>query len=113
MALLSTFFAITNISDHLHVYIIDFQYLKNHQLQSFLNEITIAGFKRKDYSKAARVAILIGYSQKESNDKASAMKAFKDAEHYGKLSGDSLITARAQFNIARFMFVDHEYDWHQ
>ena len=67
-------------------------------------------FKRKDYSKAAKVALLIGYAQKEVNDQASAMKSFKDAEHYGMLSGDSLITARAQYNIARLLFNENNYD---
>ena len=65
---------------------------------------------KNDFAKAAKAFLFYGYAQKEANDKVSAMKAFKDAEHYGKLSGDSLTTARAQFNIARFMFVDHEYD---
>lgn len=65
---------------------------------------------KNDFAKASKAFLFYGYAQKEANDKVSAMKAFKDAEHYGKLSGDSLTTARAQFNIARSMFVDHEYD---
>lgn len=65
---------------------------------------------RHDNEKAAQTFLFCGYAQKEANDKASAMKSFKDAELYGNLSGDSLTTARAQFNIAKFMMADFEYD---
>lgn len=66
--------------------------------------------KQQDYSKAARTALLIGYAQKEANNKSSAMKSFKDAELYGSIAFDSLTTARAQLNIARFLFEENAYE---
>lgn len=68
-------------------------------------------FKSKNQlAKVALAYLYLGYAQKASNDKDLAMKSFKDAEYYGKLYGDSLTTARAQFNIARFLFEDNSYD---
>ncbi len=64
----------------------------------------------KDYWKAAKAYLLCGYSHKEYKDKTSAMKAFKNAEHYGSTVSDSLTMARAQFNIARFLFEENAYD---
>ena len=65
---------------------------------------------KNDYEKAAKTYLFCGYSQKEAGDKASAMKAFKDAEHYANIAGDSLTTARSNFNIAGLILDEHSYD---
>lgn len=69
-----------------------------------------AGFfvKRDDFGKAAVASLYCGYAQKEDDDKILATKYFKDAEQYGTTAGDSLTTARAQYNIARMLFDDYE-----
>ena len=64
----------------------------------------------KDYMKAAQISLYIGHAQKETNDKVSAMISFKNAEKYGKISGDSLTIARAQYNIAKMFIDDHAYN---
>ncbi len=75
-----------------------------------LRDAITVSIKRKDYSKAAKVALLMGFAHTEANDKASAMKCFKDAEYYGSIALDSLTTARAQYNIARFLFEENAYE---
>lgn len=79
-------------------------------LASELKNTSSFFLSRHDNEKAAKAFLLYGYAQKEANDKATAMKAFKDAEYYGTLSRDSLTTARAQFNIARLLFSENNYD---
>lgn len=64
--------------------------------------------KRNDFGKAAVASLYCGYAQKEDDDKILATKYFKDAEQYGTTAGDSLTTARAQYNIARMLFEDYE-----
>lgn len=72
---------------------------------------TIAFFAEKGpYDKAAQGSLYCGYAQLEKDDKVSAMKLFKNAEHYANLSGDSLTMARAQFNIARLLFYEKTYN---
>ncbi len=63
--------------------------------------------KREDFWRAAKAALYCGYAQKENDDKIFAMKSFKDAEQYGTISGDSLTTARAQYNIAKMLLDEH------
>lgn len=65
---------------------------------------------KKNHEKEAKAALYIGYAQKESNDKTSAMSAFKKAEYYSSINSDSLTMARAQFNIARFLIDENEFD---
>lgn len=65
---------------------------------------------KKDYDKAAKACLYLGYSQKEADEKTLSMKAFKDAEYYSNITGDSLTTARSQYNIARFLYAEHAYD---
>lgn len=65
---------------------------------------------KKDYDKAAKACLYLGYSQKEADEKALAMKAFKDSENYGNNSNDSLTTARAQYNIAKMLLDDSMYN---
>lgn len=66
--------------------------------------------KREDFGKAAVAALYCGYAQKENDDNIFAMKSFKDAERYGTISGDSLTTARAQYNIARMLCNENNHD---
>lgn len=65
--------------------------------------------KRNDFLKAAKASLYCGYIQKESDDKASAMKSFKDAEYYSIMAGDSLIIARTRYNIALMLFGERDY----
>lgn len=52
----------------------------------------------------ARQSLEEGYAYLESDDEALAMEAFKDAEHYGLLSGDSLTTSRARYQIGDMLY---------
>jgi tetratricopeptide (TPR) repeat protein len=79
-------------------------------LSSQLMNASCYFLSRHDNKKASKAFLFCGYAQKEANDKASAMKSFKDAEYYGNISGDSLTTARAQFNIAKLLFDNNDYD---
>ena len=63
-----------------------------------------------DNDKAAKASLFCGYAQMVEDDKASAIKMFKNAEHYACISGDSLTMARAQFNIARLLFYEKTYN---
>lgn len=54
--------------------------------------------------QAALEAIKNGYTFKEADNDALAMQAFKDAEHYGLLSGDSLTTSRARYQIGDMLY---------
>ena len=65
--------------------------------------------KNDDLEKAAQASLYCGYAQIETEDKTMAMKSFKEAEKYGVISGDSLTTARAQFNIAKLLFYESDY----
>ncbi len=72
---------------------------------------TIAFFAEKsDYGKTAQGSLYCGYAQLEKDDKASAIKQFKNAEHYAGMSGDSLTMARAQFNIAKLWYYEKTYN---
>lgn len=62
---------------------------------------------RNDYLNAAIASLYYGYTNMEINDKTSAMKAFKNAENYSKIAGDTLIMAHSIYNIARLLFIDH------
>ena len=66
--------------------------------------------EKKDFEKTAKVSLYSGYALKEINDMASAIKFFKDAEHYGNIAKDTLTVARAQYNIARVLFYENMYD---
>ena len=65
--------------------------------------------KRKEYDKAAKASLYYGYAQIENGNLSEAVKLFKDAEQYGITSGDSLTTARAQYNIARMLYASHDH----
>lgn len=68
---------------------------------------TASYFVRKnDYGKAALSALYYGYSEM-NYDRAVAMNAFMDAEHYGDLVHDSLTVARAQYQMGKLLFYDY------
>ena len=52
----------------------------------------------------ARQSLEEGYAYLESDDEAFAMEAFKNAEHYGLLAGDSLTTSRARYQIGDMLY---------
>lgn len=64
---------------------------------------------KKDFGKAAFSALYQGYAEKDY-DKTLAMDAFKEAERYGELVGDSLTMARAEYQMGRMLYNDYLYD---
>ena len=62
--------------------------------------------KKKQYAKAAHAALYSGFVQQHYNDKTAAMQSFKEAEHYGRLAGDSLAVARAEYRLGRMLYYD-------
>lgn len=65
--------------------------------------------RKKDFGKAALSALYQGYAEKDYN-KVLAMDAFKDAERYGELIGDSLTMARAEYQMGKMLYNDYMYD---
>ena len=63
-----------------------------------------------DMRKAAREALENARVQRDSGNKADALRLFKEAEHYGLLADDTLTVAHARFNIAKCLgvFADEE-----
>ena len=61
--------------------------------------------RKKDFGKAALSALYQGYAEKDY-DKVLAMEAFKDAERYGELVGDSLTMARAEYQMGRLLYYE-------
>lgn len=62
----------------------------------------------RDAGQAARDALRNGYAYLETDNESAAMEAFKDAEHYGLLSGDSLMVSRARCEIGDMMYCKGE-----
>ena len=62
--------------------------------------------KKKQYTKAAHAALYSGFVQQHYGEKAAAMQLFKEAEHYGKLAGDSLTMARAEYKMGKMLYYD-------
>lgn len=60
---------------------------------------------KKDYEKAALSALYYGYSEKDYN-RQEAMKAFEEAEQYGKQVHDSLTIARAAYQMGKMLYYD-------
>ena len=60
--------------------------------------------------QAARETLENAHVQRDSGNKADALRLFKDAEHYGLLADDTLTVAYARFNIAKCLgvFADEE-----
>ena len=57
--------------------------------------------KKKDYEKATKAALYMGYMLDEMGDNLKeAVKYLKDAEYYGTLSHDTLFVAKAQYRLA-------------
>ena len=63
-----------------------------------------------DMRQAAREALENAHIQRDSGNKADALRLFKEAEHYGLLADDTLTVAHARFNIAKCLgvFADEE-----
>ena len=59
---------------------------------------------KKQYAKAAHVALYSGFVQQRYNEKESAMRSFKEAEQYGKLAVDSLTVARAEYWMGKMLY---------
>ena len=61
---------------------------------------------KKQYAKAAHAALYSGFVQQHYNEKEAAMQSFKEAEQYGRLAGDSLVVAQAQYKMGRLLFIN-------
>ena len=61
---------------------------------------------KKQYAKAAHAALYNGFVQQHYNEKEAAMQSFKEAEQYGRLAGDSLVVAQAQYKMGRLLFIN-------
>lgn len=62
--------------------------------------------RKKKFDKAAHAALYSGFVQLHYNDKADAIRSFKDAERYGELDKDSLAMAQAEFRMGKLLFFD-------
>ena len=60
--------------------------------------------RKKQYAKAAHVALYSGFVQQRYNEKEAAMRSFKEAEQYGKLATDSLTVARAEYWMGKMLY---------
>lgn len=80
------------------------------QISYDLAKATVFFVDRKDYENAAKTSLYYGYSKMENNDRTSAMTAFKNAENYSKITGDTLIHAHSIYNIARLLFIENDID---
>ena len=61
--------------------------------------------RKKQYNKVAHAALYSGFVQQHYNEKETAMRSFKEAEEYGRLTFDSLTVARAEYWMGK-MFLD-------
>ena len=64
---------------------------------------------KKQFGKAALAALYNGYAEK-AYDKEAAMEAFKEAERYGELVNDSLIIARAEYQMGKMLYGEYMHD---
>ena len=70
-----------------------------------LDKASVYYARKKDFGKAALSALYQGYAEKDY-DKVLAMDAFKDAERYGEVIGDSLTMARAEYQMGKMLYDD-------
>ena len=80
------------------------------QLSYDLAKATEFFIDRDDYANAAKSSLYYGYLNMENNDKTSAMIAFKNAENFSKIAGDTIIMAHSVYNIARLLFIENDID---
>ena len=59
---------------------------------------------QQNYRDKATKALEQGYALQDAENESAAMAAFKDAEHYGLLAGDSLTTSRARYEIGDMLY---------
>lgn len=57
-----------------------------------------------DARQTAQDALENGYAYMDADDESAAMEAFKDAEHFGLLAGDSLTVSRARYEIGDMLY---------
>jgi DNA-binding CsgD family transcriptional regulator/tetratricopeptide (TPR) repeat protein len=62
--------------------------------------------KKREFDKAAHAALYSGFVQQHFNEKTVAMQSFKDAEHYGGLTKDSLTMAIAEYKMGKLLLDD-------
>ncbi len=62
---------------------------------------------KKQYDKAVHAALYSGVVQQHYNEKEAAMRSFKEAEQYGKLAGDSLSVAQAEYRMGKMLYDDY------
>ena len=55
--------------------------------------------KRKDFRNAAPAALYSGCVRQAKKEYEGAMNCYKEADHYGRLAGDSVSAAFAQYYI--------------
>lgn len=60
--------------------------------------------EKKEFEKAALMALYSGYSNLDAGDKAGAMQSFKEAEQYGNQIGNSLLVARSQYQMGKILY---------
>lgn len=64
--------------------------------------------QNKQYAKAAHAALFSGHIQQCYNEKESAMRSFKDAEKYGKITSDSLTIALAEYWMGKTLYYENK-----
>ena len=62
--------------------------------------------KKREFDKAAHAALYSGFVQQHFNEKTAAMQSFKDAEHYGGITKDSLTMAVAEYKMSKLLLDD-------
>ena len=62
--------------------------------------------RKKQYDKAARAALYIGYVQQHYDEKEAAMSSYKEAERYGEFAEDSLSMARAEYRMGKMLIIN-------
>ena len=60
--------------------------------------------EKGNYLKASYGALYSGYVLRELNEDDAAIVFFKDATKYTEINGDSLMSARAQYNVAKLLY---------
>ena len=60
--------------------------------------------EKGNYLKASYGALYSGYVLRELNEDDAAIVFFKDATKYAEINGDSLMSARAQYNVAKLLY---------
>lgn len=62
----------------------------------------------RDVKQVAQDALENGYAYMDADNEVDTMEAFKEAEHYGLLSGDSLMVSLAWYEIGDMLYCKGE-----